>query len=168
MLGFIAFPGGHRGQDDRGADPVTAWLDCLPANYDVFHHVETSEGEMEHLVVSYDRGVFLVETCVLGGRVTVEGDRLRIDGEPADPNVAEATVRKACWLRRMLADGTGVSVPVTPVVVFTTAVVPDEGRFGSTILTDLEDLGSALSHARSRGAEATRFWTRRQCLVALR
>ena len=167
MLGFIAFPGGHRDRDAEPADAVTAWLDRLPANYDVFHHVETSEGEIQHLVVSYDRGVFLVETSRVAGRLTVDGDRLHLDGTPADPNLVEATVRKACWLRRVLAEGTGAPVPVTPMVVFTAAVVPDAGRLGSAILTDLDDLGTALAHARGHGPEATRFWSHRQCLTTL-
>lgn len=168
MLGFIAFPGGNRERDGEPADAVTTWLDRLPANYDVFHHVETSEGEMEHLVVSYDRGVFLVETSRITGRLTIDGGHLRQDGMEADPNVVDATVRKAAWLRRVLSEGTGVPVHVTPLVVFTGALVPDDGRLGPAILTEFDDLGSALTHARGRGSEAAaRFWSQRDCLGSL-
>jgi hypothetical protein len=167
MLGFIAFPGGSRGQQVTANDPVAAWLDDLPANYDVYHAVETSEGDLEHLVVSYDRGVFLIESRSAPGRITVQGDRLYLDHQLADPNLVEATMRRASWLRNVLSERTGVTVPVTPVVVFTAAVVPDDGRFGTAILTDLDDLGMALSHTRVRAPEATRFWQHRRHLAEL-
>lgn len=87
------------------------------------HNIDTGRGNRDHVVVG-PGGVFLLDSKRLGGTVTLDGERVRVEraDDPRDsyelPRLAGAMRGEARRLHDEIEAATGLWVWVTPVVVF--------------------------------------------------
>ena len=100
----------------RGEERVSAILRSLPDGYHVFNDFATGSGHVDHVVVG-PAGVFAVETKNWSGKVTLEGERVLVDGRLPDRAPLKQVEREAAAVKKALSE-LGWSGPVTPVLTF--------------------------------------------------
>ena len=112
---------------DRGAaaeEVVGDLLAGLGDDFFVLNDIPSPYGNIDHIVIGKDRGVFLLETKAHGGKVEVTNDQLLVNGKLPEKNFIAQALKNAYWLRDEIEKVTGSKVWITPVLVFTNAFVP--------------------------------------------
>jgi hypothetical protein len=112
---------------DRGAiaeEKIGDLLAGLGEDFLILHDVVCAYGNIDHVVISKNNGVFLLETKAHGGRVQILSDNLLVNGKPPEKDFIKQTLRNTYWLRDELEKVVGRKVWITPVIVFTNAFVP--------------------------------------------
>ncbi len=110
----------------RGAaaeEKVEEILDRLDIDHLVIHDVRCQFGNIDHVVLSKEGGVFLLETKAHGGRVAVVESKIRVNGKLPEKDFIAQTLHNTYWLIEELETITGVRPWVTSVIVFTNAYV---------------------------------------------
>ncbi len=110
----------------RGAkaeERIGSILETLGEDYLVIHDVTSPYGNIDHVVISRQGGVFLIETKAHGGRVSVADGRVLVNGREARKNFIGQALRNTYWLRDTILDEIQVKAWITPVVVFANAFV---------------------------------------------
>jgi hypothetical protein len=110
----------------RGAvaeERIGGLLRELGEDYLVLHDIECPYGNVDHMVIGKESGVFLLETKSHGGKVTVQGEELLVNGHAPEKDFIKQALRNAYWLRDEIEQATGVRAWVQPVLVFTNAFV---------------------------------------------
>ena len=112
---------------DRGAageEKIASILSALGVDFFVLHDVPSPYGNIDHIVISRETGVFLLETKAHGGKVTLLPDGLLVNGKPAEKDFINQALKNAYWLRSIIEEVTGVQPRINALVVFTNAFVP--------------------------------------------
>jgi hypothetical protein len=107
----------------KGEDRVADVLDDLPDDYVVFHDIDTGNGDIDHVLISPEGGVFLLETKAHGGRVSFDGDNILINEKPPERNFIGQVLRNAFWLKDDIKRQTGKEVWINSALVFANAFV---------------------------------------------
>jgi hypothetical protein len=108
-------------QGERATEKVLWSLEA--EGWHVTHNIDTGRGNRDHVVVG-PPGVFLLDSKKWGGRISVDGDSVRVerlddtrDGY-RDGKLAGALRAEASRLKQEIETSTGVRTWVTAVVVF--------------------------------------------------
>jgi hypothetical protein len=116
-----------RDRADRGAlaeekvGDLLAQLD--PQTFLVLHDIPSPYGNIDHIVIGKESGVYLLETKAHGGRVELAEDRLLVNRKPPEKDFIAQALKNTYWLRDEIEKAVGSKVWITPVVVFTNAFV---------------------------------------------
>jgi hypothetical protein len=109
---------------EDGEKAVGQMLESLRASgYQVFHDLVGENFNVDHTIIG-PAGVFTIETKTwrkpAKGRaeITFDGETLLANGFEPDRSPAIQAKAQAQWLRQLLADSTGKTYPVRPVVLF--------------------------------------------------
>jgi len=101
---------------------VRAILNELPkGTFRVFNDVKTRYGNIDHLVVSREGGVFLVETKAHRGKVATDGKTLLLNGSAFRKSFIAQVNRNIKWLRERYETTCGIRPWIVAVIVFTEA-----------------------------------------------
>lgn len=92
-------------------------------DYEVYHDIPSPYGNIDHVVISRQKGVFLLETKSHGGRVEITDSGLLVNGRPPEKDFIAQTLKNTYWLRDCIQGATTVKVWIRPVIVFTNAFV---------------------------------------------
>lgn len=151
---------------DRGAaaeEVVGDLLADLNEDFFVLHDISSPYGNIDHIVIGRNSGVFLLETKAHKGRVEVLPDGLLVNGKPPEKNFIAQALKNTYWLRDELEKVTGSKNWITPVVVFTNAFVPASKSIkGVLVLNKKYLLGVLQRQARSSSNLATVWAVREQ------
>ncbi|HOD05816.1 MAG TPA: nuclease-related domain-containing protein [Anaerolineaceae bacterium] len=112
---------------DRGAageEKIASILSTLGADFFILHDVPSPYGNIDHIVISRETGIFLLETKAHGGKVTLLPDGLLVNGKPPEKDFINQALKNTYWLRGVIEELTGVQPWINPLVVFTNAFVP--------------------------------------------
>ena len=112
---------------DRGAiaeEKIGDILLGLNEDHLVLHDVACPYGNIDHVVIGKNSGVFLLETKAHGGKVQLLPDSLLVNGKPSEKDFIAQTLRNTYWLRDELENVVGKKVWITSIIVFTNAFVP--------------------------------------------
>lgn len=112
---------------ERGAkaeEAVGSLLEKLDDSFIVIHDVESSYGNIDHVVISQRGGIFLLETKSHHGRVTTTDSEILVNGKQPEKNFIAQTLQNSYWLREKIGRLIHIQPWITPVVVFTNAFVP--------------------------------------------
>lgn len=103
---------------------VGQYLDGLrEQGYHVFHDVVGTAFNVDHILIG-PGGVYTVETKTWSKpasgapKVWFNGEELRVDGTESDRDPVVQAKAQAKWVRDLLAESTGKTFPVKPVIVF--------------------------------------------------
>lgn len=110
---------------DRGAAAevkVAATMATLPEGFTAFHDLEFTGFNIDHVVIGTS-GIFLVETKSHGGKITAEGNKLLLNGNPTDKDFINQTWSQSYQLKSFLKEHTGKEYQVKPVLCFSKAFV---------------------------------------------
>jgi hypothetical protein len=107
----------------KGEEKIGGILENLGKEYLILHDIESPYGNIDHIVISQQSGIFLLETKAHGGRVSVNDGRLLVNGHAAEKDFIAQTLNNTYWLRDKILTTTNIDVWIAPVVVFTNAFV---------------------------------------------
>jgi hypothetical protein len=111
----------------RGAkaeEAIEAILNGLDSeDYEIHHDISSPYGNIDHVVVSREKGVFLMETKSHGGKVEITDFGLLVNGKSPEKDFIAQTLKNTYWLRDCLQGATAAKVWIRPVIVFTNAFV---------------------------------------------
>ena len=153
----------------RGAkaeEKVEGLLDGLGERYVVLHDITSPYGNIDHLVIGRESGIFLLETKAHGGRVEIVDGALKVNGHDPEKNFIAQCLRNTYWLREQVEEVTGVKPWVTPLLVFTNAFVKGSPTLkGVRVLNKKYLLPTIQGKQRQGGARAV--WEKREEIVRL-
>jgi hypothetical protein len=109
---------------EEGEKSVGQLLEGLRASgYSVFHDLIGDGFNVDHVIIG-STGIFTIETKTWRkpnqghSKITFDGETLRAAGWEPDRNPVIQAHAQASWLQRLLAESTGKTLPVRPVVLF--------------------------------------------------
>jgi hypothetical protein len=149
----------------KGEEKVGALLMLLNREeYAVFHDVECPHGNIDHLVLSKNNGLFLIETKAHGGRVEIVDDKLLVNGKSPEKDFIAQTLRNTYWLREKIQEELGIKAWVQPVIVFTNAFV----KFGKPVkgihITNKKYLVGFIQRERKANSSNNLLWDQREVI----
>ena len=151
----------------RGAkaeEKVEGLLDELEEGYVVLHDIESPYGNIDHLVIGRESGIFLLETKAHGGSVAVIEGALKVNGHDPEKDFIAQCLRNTYWVRDEVERVTGEKPWVTPVLVFTNAFVKGSPMLkGVKILNKKYLLGTI--QGKQKQANASVFWEKREAIA---
>lgn len=111
-------------QAEEGEKAVGQFLERLrEQGYQVFHDILGDGFNVDHVIIG-PAGVFTIETKTWSKprhgspKITFDGETLLAAGFEPDRNPMIQAKAQASWLQRLLAESTGKTLPVWPVVLF--------------------------------------------------
>ena len=105
-------------------DCVRAILESLSqTRFLVLNNIQAKYGNIDHLVISREGAVFLIETKGHRGRASVRNGEILLNGEPTRKNFIGQINRNIQWLRDKVKTEVGVNPWIVSVLVFTNCVV---------------------------------------------
>lgn len=115
---------------ERGAvaeERIGNILSELGEGYLVLHDIVSPYGNIDHLVISRQAGIFLIETKAHGGRVSFSQAGLLVNSHAPEKDFVAQALRNVYWLRQQVAPLLGKKPWITALIVFTNAFV-EAGR----------------------------------------
>jgi len=85
----------------RAEELVGEALEHLAGQYAVFHNVDTGHGDIDHVVLTRNHGVFVLETKSHFGEVAVRNGELLIDGQATEKDFIAQALRNTMWLTQV-------------------------------------------------------------------
>ena len=108
----------------KGEEKIGELLAGLPEDFRVLHDIESPYGNIDHIVIGKNAGIFLLETKAHGGRVEVNGETLLVNGKLPEKDFIARALRNSYRLRDEISQIVGAKPWITPILVFTNAFVP--------------------------------------------
>lgn len=148
----------------RGAEAeeqVGSILDNLGEDFLVLHDVPSPYGNIDHIVISRQSDVFLIETKAHGGRVTIVEGQLLVNGHVPEKNFITQTLKNTYWLRDEIQRVADAQAWIIPLIVFTNAFVEPGPPIKNVLVVSKKYLPTVLR--RSNGNRyASAIWDRRE------
>lgn len=154
---------------DRGAaaeEVVGDLLADLGDDFFVLNDISSPYGNIDHIVIGKDKGVFLLETKAHGGRVDLLPDGLLVNGKPPEKDFIAQALKNAYWLRDEIGKITGSKPWITPVVVFTNAFVHAGKPIKGVRVANKKYLPNLLQHQVRPSASLEAVWKNKEALAS--
>ena len=146
---------------ERGAkaeETVASILGNLEGDYALLHDVDTGYGDIDHIILSKEHGVFLIETKSHHGDVTASNGKLFINNQLPEKDFISQTLRNMMWLKKRIKERTGLDVWIQPVIVFTNAFVREWNPIKGNLLRNKKYLIETIVKAKSNYSHMERLW----------
>jgi hypothetical protein len=144
----------------RAEERIEDALAELGEDFFILHDIPNPYGNIDHIVLGKQNGVFLLETKSHSGRAEVVEDHLLINGKPPEKDFIVQALKNTYWLKEELKKIAGTDVWITPVVVFVNAFVPPAKSVKGVVIINKRYLAGTLRRGRP-STFATRVWDRR-------
>ncbi len=155
---------------DRGADAeedIASLLAELSDDFIVLHDIESPYGNIDHIVISQKSGIFLLETKSHHGTVTTTESEILVNGQAPEKDFVAQTLKNSYWLRDETERLLKLKPWITPVVVFTKALV----KFGEPVkgirVSSRKILLQRLQAERGDTSSTSAIWANLERLVDL-
>lgn len=153
----------------RGAvaeERIEDLLDELGDGYYVLHDLANPNGNIDHVVIGREAGLFLIETKSHRGRVETRDGALLVNGHPPEKDFIAQTLRNTYWLRERVQQLTGATPWVTPIIVFTNAFVTAGPPIKGVCVLNKKYLLAAIRSETRPGPWCAALWEKRRELDA--
>lgn len=154
----------------RGAkaeEKIGSILAQLGPDYRVIHDVASPYGNIDHIVISQQNGIFLIETKAHGGKVSVVEGSLLVNGHEPEKDFIAQVLKNTYWLRDEICQVLNVEVWITPLVVFTNAFVERTAPVKGVTIINKKYLSNALAKPNTKAQGAMVWENREKILKAL-
>lgn len=152
----------------RGAkaeEKVGELIDELPVDeYYVLNDIESPFGNIDHIVIGKNVGIFLLETKAHGGKVETDGDTLMVNGKIPEKNFVSQALQNSYWLREKISKFIDSKPWITPVIVFTNAFVPPTKPVKGVYIVNKKYLPSLLYRANNPNSALAQVWENREMI----
>lgn len=125
-------------QGRNGERAVGQYLETLRDDgHHIYHDILTNDFNIDHVIVS-PKGVFTIETKTYSkpnkGRADIifNGQSLNINGYSAGSGILNQARGQSNWLKQTVAESTGQSFPIKPVVLFPGWFIKTQGQAKSS------------------------------------
>jgi hypothetical protein len=149
---------------DRGAaaeEVIGELLSDLGEDFFVLNDITSSYGNIDHIVIGKNNGVFLIETKAHGGRVEILSDGLKVNEKPPEKDFIAQALNNTYWLRGEIEKVTGNKVWITPVLVFTNAFVPAGKPIRGVYVVNKKFLPNILHRSSKSSTDLLAVWDMR-------
>jgi len=143
----------------RAEEAIDDVLGTLQGQHRVFHDVDTGHGDIDHILLSKEHGVFVIETKSHFGEVTVRNGALLINGQPSEKDFIAQVLRNTMWLKKRIRETTGLDPWIQPVIVFTRAFVREWKPVRGVLLRNQKHLVEAIEKTRTNPGIISRLWS---------
>ncbi len=141
-------------------------LSQLGNDFIVVHDVPSRYGNVDHIVLSRENGIFLIETKSHRGRVTRSNDMLLINNHPAEKDFIAQSLQNLYWLRALIKERIGFEPYVHAVLVFTNAFVEMGAPIKGVQVINKKYLLETLRTPRRATARNQEIWEKRDTILA--
>ncbi len=107
----------------RAEERIGSILDSLGEDYFVLHDIVSPYGNIDHIVITKQGGIFLIETKAHGGKIFVVSGQLLVNGHEPEKDFIAQALKNTYWFRDTIKAVINAEPWVTPIVVFTNAFV---------------------------------------------
>jgi hypothetical protein len=149
----------------RGAEAeenIGYLLDGLGEDYCVLNDIESPYGNIDHIVIGKNNGIFLIETKSHHGKVEIFGNELLVNGKPPEKNFIGQTLKNTYWLKERVGDIIGSQPWITPVLVFANAFVPYSHPIKNIHIINKRYLVSTVTKIGKQDATNIRIWGQKE------
>lgn len=150
----------HRAE--RGAEAeeqVGQVLEGVGEDIFVLHDVKSPYGNIDHLAITREGRIFLLETKSHRGRVSVSGNQLLLNGHPMEKDPISQVLRNLFWLKDQFHRLVGIEPQIEGMVVFSRAFVPEPLTVRGVRVLNIRSLEQAL---RAGGRGNPEIWEARE------
>ena len=144
----------------RAEERIEDALTELGEDFYILHDVPSPYGNIDHIALGKQNGVFLLETKAHDGKIEVVENRLLVNGKPPERDFIAQALKNTYWLKEKLKKIAGSDVWVTPVVVFANAFVPQSKPVKGVVIINKRYLVSTLRRGRP-STSAAHVWDKR-------
>ena len=152
----------------RGAkaeETIAIVLHNLGADYVVLHDIQSPYGNIDHIVLSKESGIFLIETKAHGGKVSVNAGQLLVNGHKPEKDFIAQALNNTYWLRETVSKVLSVEPWITPVLVFTNAFVERFAPVKGVVVVNKKFLLNILQRPNLK-VQNSAIWEQREKIVA--
>ena len=146
----------------KGEEKVGEMLTELSADFFILHDIASPFGNIDHLVISKNGGIFLLETKAHGGKVTSSGDTLLVNGKLPEKDFISQALRNSYWLRDKVNEIINFKPWITPIIVFTNAFVPPTKPIKGVVVINKKYLNSFLQKLSKPSASTKSIWEKKE------
>lgn len=154
----------------RGAvaeEKIESLLQTLGENYFVLHDIESPYGNIDHIVISNEGRVFLLETKSHHGKAAVMNGELLINGKPPEKDFINQALKNVYWLRKQIREIVGIQIWITPVIVFTSAFVPPGKSVKGVTIINKKYLPDIFVEKSSVSESTLQVWEAKEAIAKL-
>ena len=144
-----------------GEEEIGSLLDTLGDDFFVLHDISSPYGNIDHIVISRESGLFLIETKSHHGKVQVDENRLFINGKSPEKNFISQTLKNTFWLKDEIKTHLGLDIWISPVLVFSNAFVPYIKPVKGVSIINKRYLLNILNKPHKSGSANRRLWDER-------
>jgi hypothetical protein len=148
----------------KGEERIGELLEGLSQDFCVLHDIESPYGNIDHIVIGKNAGIFLLETKAHGGRVEGNGETLLVNGRLPEKDFIAQVLRNTYWLRDAVSQVVGVKPWITPILVFTNAFVSPMRPIKGVNIINKKYLLTFLQKSSRPNAVNEKVWLQRNCL----
>lgn len=146
-------------------DGIKDLLDALDDTYHVMHDIETPGGNIGHIVISRNAGVFLIEADSFSGDATIRDEALQEGGFQAEPRLIDQCMDKSHWLRDRIGEIIGEKPWITSLLVVPDGYVPEKPKIEGIRVIARPTLLPTLSENGGRRRKSARLWEARELIA---
>jgi len=148
----------------RSEERIGELLSDLSDDYFVLNDIESPFGNIDHIVISKNSEIYLIETKAHGGKVELDGDTLLVNGKLPEKNFISQALQNAYWLRDEIGQIVGSKPWITPIIVFTNAfVIPMRPIKGVNVINK-KYLTNVLYRKNKPNASNTQIWEHKETI----
>ena len=149
----------------RGAkaeEKIGELLEDLSDDYYVLNDIESPYGNIDHIVIGKNAGIFLLETKAHGGKVEVDGGTLLVNGKLPEKDFIAQALRNSYWLRDEICQIVGSKPWINPIIVFTNAFVSPTRPIKGVSIINKKYLLNFLYKVNKSNAINARVWEQKE------
>jgi hypothetical protein len=98
-------------------------LDDLSGDFYILNDIECPYGNIDHIIIGKNNGIYLIETKAHGGKVEIQDGVLLVNGKQPEKDFLTQILKNTYWLRDEISDVLGEKPWIKPIIVFTNAFV---------------------------------------------
>ncbi len=151
----------------KGEETIGSILDTLGEDYLVIHDIESAYGNIDHIVISKQSGIFLLETKAHGGRVSVSEGHLLVNGHDPEKDFIAQALNNTYWLKQKIGSTINIQVWISPIIIFTNAFVERTAPIKGVTIINKKFLLNSLQRTNAKVKNSAVWENREKILKAL-
>jgi hypothetical protein len=148
----------------KGEEKIGEVLADLSDDFYVLNDIKSPYGNIDHIVIGKNSGVFLIETKAHGGKVEGDGENLLINGKPPEKDFIAQALRNTYWLRDELSQIVGSKPWITPIIVFTNAFVSPMRTIKGVNIINKKYLLNVLNKTKRPNSVNAKAWDQKETI----
>lgn len=148
-------------------EKVDKLFEGLEDQYFIINDVISKFGNIDHVIIKKNAGIFLIETKSHHGKVSVLDKTLYLNNHLPEKDFISQTINNAYWLREKINLIFESNVWIFPIIVFTNAYVPFNPPIKGIHIVNIKYLISTLEKINNENSLNEQIWEKRESILSL-